>query len=90
MNRKDSYRRVAAARRVQTEKLRTITNALVVGGDDPLDDLGMLRMAEIQIESTREAIVTEAKTDGFSWQQIGDILCITAEHAEHRYGEKNS
>lgn len=90
MKRSDSYRRVAAARREQAQKLRTIANQLVAGGDDPLDDLGLLRLAEIQIEPTRKAIVKEAKTDGFDWQQIGDILCISAEDAELLYGNKES
>lgn len=86
MKRANSYRRIAAAREQQATKLRTFAQALVVGGADPLHDLELVRSAEIEVEPTRRAIIREARADGFDWQQIGDILHVTAEVAELRYG----
>ena len=90
MRRADSYRRIAAARLKQAKRLRIFVDALVAGGDDPLDDLDLVRAVEIEIEPTRRAIVREARADGFDWQQIGDILHVTAVVAELRYGSKET
>lgn len=90
MNHLDTYSRLADYRQKQIATLQGVSNSLVVGGDDPLDDLGMLRLAEILVEAVRKSIVAEAKAEGYSWQRIGDTLCITAEDAEHRYGKKPS
>lgn len=90
MNRPSRYSRLAEYRQNQTEMLQSVSTSLVAGGDDPLDDLGMLRLVEILVETARKAIVTEAKAEGFSWQQIGSTLCISAEGAERRYGKKES
>jgi len=86
MKRVETYRRLAVSRPDQVLKLNRLVNQLIPGDDDPLDDLGLLRLAEIQIGQVRKAIVAEAKLRGFNWQQIGDTLCISAEDAQLFYG----
>ena len=77
--------RLASLRIDETFKLRKLADSLIAPGDDPLDDLGMLRLVEIQIGRVRQTIVAEAQSDGFTWQQIGDTLGMSAEGARRRY-----
>ena len=41
---------------------------------------------EIQIGQVRKAVVAEARMHGFTWQQLGDTLGMSAEDAERIYG----
>lgn len=77
--------RLARLRIDETFKLRKLADSLIAPGDDPLDDLGMLRLVEIQIGRVRQTIVAEAQSAGFTWQQIGDTLGMSAEDARRRY-----
>lgn len=80
------YSRLALSRTVEALKLLGLVKPLVFGVDDQLDDLGLLRLAEIQIGQVRKAVVAEARMHGFTWQQLGDTLGMSAEDAERIYG----
>lgn len=82
----DPYSRLALSRTDEALKLLRLVKLLVPGVDDQLDDLGLLRLAEIQIGQVRRATVAEARMHGFTWHQLGDTLGMNAEDAERIYG----
>lgn len=53
---------------------------------DQLDLLGMLRLVEIQVQSTRRAVVKEARASGYSGEEIADTLAIDVADLRSRYG----
>lgn len=53
---------------------------------DQLDLLGMLRLVEIQVQSTRRAAVNEARAADFSGAEIADTLAIDVAELRSRYG----
>jgi hypothetical protein len=77
--------RLAYLRTDEAFKLRKLAGSLIAPGDDPLDDLGMLRLVERQVEQVRKTFVAEAQVAGFTWRQIGDTLGMSAEDARRRY-----
>ena len=55
-------------------------------GGDRLDLLGMLRLIEIQVQGTRRAVVSEARSLGYTAQEIADTLAIDVAECKRRYG----
>jgi len=46
----------------------------------------MLRLIEIQVQSTRRAVVNEARAAGCSGEEIADTLAIDVVELKTRYG----
>ncbi|GAA3762039.1 hypothetical protein GCM10022240_13290 [Microbacterium kribbense] len=57
----------------------------ISGAGDTLDMLGAVRLVEIQAENVRRAIVTEARAEGLTWEQIGDALGISGQNVHETY-----
>jgi hypothetical protein len=47
--------------------------------------LGSVRLVELAADQARRAIVTEARADGWTWQEIGDALGTTRQNAQQRF-----
>lgn len=70
------------------EAIRTLENlaAMVSRTDDFGDALGAVRLVELAADQARRAIVADARAAGESWQAIGDVLGVTRQAAQARFG----
>lgn len=57
---------------------------------DSLDQIGQVRLVELAAEQVRRAIITTARAEGRTWQEIGDALGTTRQNAQQRYGSPES
>lgn len=55
--------------------------------DDVLDMLGALYLVEKAAEQARRAVIAQARAEGHTWHEIGDVLAVTRQAAQQRYGE---
>lgn len=57
----------------------------VANSDDALNMLGAVRLVELAANQVRRAIVDEARTGGYTWEEIGDALGTTRQAAQQRF-----
>lgn len=57
----------------------------VSNSDDILDMIGAVRLVELAADQARRAIVTEARAEGRTWQEIGDALGVSRQAAQQRF-----
>ena len=56
----------------------------------PLAALGATRTLALVIEDTMRALVAQARSEGSTWQDIGDVLGTTRQAAYQRFGSMNT
>lgn len=79
---------IEVTRTQAVKKLMRIVDTLACDTHDPLCDLETVRLAEIQLETIRIAIVDQAsKRCGYSWSRIARTLGITEHEARKTYGK---
>lgn len=66
----------ASSTRAELDTLLVLAQGASLIEGDQLDLLGMLRLVEVQIQSTRRAVVNEARAAGYSGEKIADTLAI--------------
>lgn len=76
----------ASNTRAELDTLLLLTQGASRIEGDQLDLLGMLRLVEIQVQSTRRAVVNEARAAGYSGEAIADTLAIDVTELKARYG----
>ncbi|WP_313451153.1 hypothetical protein [Brevibacterium casei] len=78
---------IGARRTREILKLKRIVDMLARDYRDPLNDLEVVRLAEIQLETIRIAIVDQAsKVHEYPWPRIARTLGITEHEARRTYG----
>lgn len=88
MGTNDQSETIGARRTREIQKLKRIVDMLVRDYHDPLDDLEAVRLAEIQIETIRIAIVDQSSKEcGYSWLEIASALGVTQHEARRTYGK---
>lgn len=56
------------------------------GGDDPLPAIAATRSLATLVEEVLRLLVGQARADGRTWQEIGDVLGTTRQAAFQRFG----
>jgi hypothetical protein len=73
--------------RIQRQRHVSRLRAMLVHTREPvLHDLGLLVIERERAEAVLDQAVTEARRAGHTWETIADILGITRQSAQTRYG----
>ncbi|MFC5930946.1 hypothetical protein D6T64_12190 [Cryobacterium melibiosiphilum] len=54
---------------------------------DTLDMIRAAIMVELHATNARRAIISQARAEGRTWQEIGDALGVTRQSAHERFGQ---
>jgi len=73
----------------QIEQLANVTAAMAdaygTGVCGILGTLSALKRVEEALDQVRRAVVAEARTGGYTWQELGDTLGTTRQAAQERF-----
>jgi len=81
---KPDFNKATTARAEALDTLIIVSETVATAGDI-LDMIGAVRLVELAAAQARRAIVTEARAEGRTWDEIGDALGVSRQAAHERF-----
>ncbi len=67
--------------------MRTAIDAQDPGEENPLEELMRISRAKHELAAAEAVAVRRARIHGFSWAEIGTMLGVSKQAAQHKYAQ---